>query len=226
MKVRAWAWLGLLALPGCLLIQPLDDAKPNDEGGSSGKAGQHAGGSGPSAGGAGNKAGSGTSGGSGPGPSGGADDGGTNDGGGTGGVDFSLFLGRWTLVSGDYARKCASETSTTTGTIEPGEIDTFVPGTRESQSDLIFDVEGNDVCNVFADVDDRNAYGTGSQACTVDEADGSTTYLTYTYFEFAVSDDGQSALSTWDVTALNDSALDSCDSEIVARFQRTDSNAK
>jgi hypothetical protein len=220
MKVSAWAWLGLLALPGCLLIQPLDDAKPNQEsGGSSGKAGQHAGGSGPGAGGAGNKAGSGPSGGSDPIPAGG-----TDDSGGTGGVDFSLFLGRWTLISGTYARKCASETTSTTGTINPGEVDTFVPGTEDSQSDLIFDVEGTDVCNVFANVDDRSAYGTGDQACTVDEADGSTTYLTYNYFEFAVSADGQSALSTWDVSALNDGTLDSCDSEVAARFQRADSN--
>ncbi len=218
MKVSAWAWLGVLALPGCLLIQPLDKAKPNDDSGSSGKAGQHAGGSGPSAGGAGNKAGSGPSGGSGPVPPGGAD-----NGGGTGGVDFSLFLGGWTLISGNYARKCASETSTTTGTIAPGEVDTFVLGTRESQTDLIFDVEGTEVCDVFANVDDRNAYGTGDQACTVDQADGSTTYLTYGYFEFAVSDDGQSAQLTWDVTALNDTSLDSCDSETVARYQRTDS---
>jgi hypothetical protein len=219
MKGSAWAWLGVLVLPGCLLIQPLDEAKPDEGSGGSGKAGQHAGGSGPSAGGAGNKAGSGPSGGSSPVPSGGAD-----NNGGSAGVDFSLFLGGWTLVSGNYSRKCESETSTTTGTINPGEVDTFVPGTRESNTDLIFDVEGTDVCNVFANVDDRSAYGTGDQACTIDEADGSTTYLTYGYFEFAVSDDGQSALSTWDVTALNDATLDSCDSEIVARYQRTDSS--
>jgi|GEM_PF-1324003 len=218
MKLSAWACLGLLALPGCLLIQPLDDAKPKDEGGSSGKAGQHAGGGGPSSGGAGNKAGSGPSGGSGPNPSGGADNGGADNGGSTGGVDFSLFLGEWTLISGTYAKKCSNDTSTTTGTIDAGAVDTFVLGTR---NDLSFDLEDPGVCDIDADVEDRNAYGTGAQSCTVDEADGSKTYLAYSYFEFAVSDDGQSAISTWDVSALNDAAEVTCDTEVVTRYQRT-----
>jgi hypothetical protein len=219
MKALAWSWLALLALPSCLLIQPLDDAKPENTGGSSGKAGQHAGG-GPSAGGSGNKGGSGPSGGSGPVPPGGA----PNSGGSPNGVDFSLFLGEWTMTSGEYSRLCDGETTPTTGTLTPGEVDTFVLGTQASQSDLIFDLEGTDVCDIAANVDDRNAYGTGEQSCTVDEADGTTTYLGYNYFEFAVSGDGQSALSNWDVTSLNDGDLISCETQISGRYQRTRPN--
>ena len=218
MRAGAWAWLGVLALPGCLLIQPLDDAKPAGSGGGA-HAGQHAGG-GPAAGGAGNKGGSGPtpSGGSGPSPSGG-----DSNGGGSGGADFSLYLGDWKLISGDYTRQCGTD-SATTGAIAPGEVDSFVPGTQASKSDLIFDLEGMDVCDIHADVLDGGAYGNGNQSCTVAETDGTTTYLQYTYFEFVVSDDGQSALGTWDVSSLNDADVDACDTEISVRYQRTTPN--
>jgi len=72
-KITDFRWLVLLSIPGCLLVQPLDDAKPADEssagsGNSSGKpshagngsAGHNTAGSGP-AGGTGNAAGSGPS---------------------------------------------------------------------------------------------------------------------------------------------------------------------
>lgn len=210
MKASLCSWLVLLVLPGCLLVQPLDDAKPKDE---NAGGGAHLAGNGPGAGGAGNKAGSGPvgNGGSSPDPSG-----------GNGGVDFSLFLGGWTLTSAQVTRQCSNETSPTTSPITPGEVDTFVLGT---QSDLIFDLEGTDVCDIHANVDDRSAYGTGEQSCTVDETDGTTTYLAYTYFEFAVSGDGQSAQSTWDVSFLNDAdPTVTCDSEVSARYQRTAPN--
>jgi len=68
MKARAWAWLVLLLVPGCLLVQPLDEAKP-DTGGSSGNsshagkgngsAGQSSAGSGATTGGSSNSAGTG-----------------------------------------------------------------------------------------------------------------------------------------------------------------------
>src|SRR4051794_12424799 len=97
MKAIGGCWLALLVIPGCLLVQPLDEAKPDqqDSAGSGGKAshagsaGQHTGGS-PAAGGAGNKAGSG------PGAAGGsagAAHGGASNGGAPSGVDFSLFTG-------------------------------------------------------------------------------------------------------------------------------------
>ena len=224
MKANAWSWLALLVLPGCLLIQPLDEAKPNDETSGNAGAGQHSGGSGPGKGGAGNKAGSG----SGAAASGGSSSvppGGASNGGGSGGSDFSLFLGPWTLISGDVTSKCESEESARTSRIQPGEVDRFVLGTRESQTDLIFELEDTDVCNIFANVDDRFAYGTGTQACTVSQPDGSKSYFSYDYFEFAVSDDGQSAQMTWDLSGYNDATFDPCASELVGRFQRTDSSA-
>jgi hypothetical protein len=226
MKAVAWGWLALLVLPGCLLIQPLDDAKPENTGGNNGKAGQHAGG-GPSTGGAGNKggsgnkAGSGPEGGSGPVPPGGA----PNNGGAPNGVDFSLFLGEWTMTSATFTRQCSNEENPTTGTITAGAKDTFILGTDESQTDLIFDLQDTGLCDIYANVDDRFAYGTGDQSCTVDETDGTTTYLIYPYFEFAVSGDGQSAAVTWDVSLLNDADPSvTCDSELSARYQRTAPN--
>jgi len=69
-KTTSFRWLVLLAVPGCIVVQPLDDPKPADEdsagggkpaqaGSGNGSAGHNTAGSGPAAGGSGNTAGSG-----------------------------------------------------------------------------------------------------------------------------------------------------------------------
>ncbi|HEY0468314.1 MAG TPA: hypothetical protein VGC79_29155 [Polyangiaceae bacterium] len=194
MKTTAWRWLILLLIPGCLLVQPLDEAKPDDDdsasaaagkpslAGSAGKAsqagsaGQHSGGSGPGAGGTGNRAGSG------PLPTAGAANGGAPS-----GVDFSLFLGDWTVNGGKNTVSCDGSTPQTSP-IAGGDVDNFGLGTI---SDLIFGPDAE--CQILADVNDRTAsLNPATPNCQTADADYD--YVLYVDdFQFVVSRDGKTA---------------------------------
>ena len=200
MKAIAWSWLALLAIPGCLLVQPLDDAKPIDEdiAGSAGKpaqaggAGRPAGGN-PGTGGTGNKAGAG------PVPPGGSGNGGAPN-----GVDFSDFTGTWTVTGGKRITTCDGA-APQTDAVTPGGTDTIGLGTI---SDLIF---GPDTaCEILADVDDRSAtLNSATSDCSYSDDDGEY-QLSFDDFEFTVSGDGKTAelaMSTSVLyTDLNDEA--------------------
>lgn len=101
MKTHVWRWLSLLALPGCLVVQPLDDAKSNEDLGGAGKT-SHAG-----APGSGGSNGMPPKGGSGGTPSSGGAPTNPGKGGmpGTGGSGPSQSCDQTTLPSGDYGEK-------------------------------------------------------------------------------------------------------------------------
>ena len=214
MKTTAWRWLVLLLIPGCILVQPLDEAKPDDDdsvpatSGGPSKAGSGNGSSGgPS------KAGSGNAG-----RGGSSAAGAPNGGGGTTGVDFSLFTGNWTLIGGTNTTTCEGEdpvvTDADTGT--PLEV---VLGTT---SDVIFGPRS--ACPILGDVDDRSAFlNSGTLPCS--ENDGTYNfYSTTDYFEFAVSDDEQTAgagiSSTVIVTDLDDNPVSTCQVEQSLDYKR------
>jgi len=202
MRAAAWGILIWLTLPGCLLVQPLDEAKPEADGGSNGKAGSgpHSGGSGPSAAGSGNQAGSGpAAGGSGPG-----DQGGGSNGGGANGPDFSLFTGTWTVKSGETTTSCDGSTPTTTAAT-PGATDTFGLGTI---SDLI--LNPGTACEILADVsDDTASLNLATPECTFSQ-DGYQYDVLVDSFDFQVDSDGNTATATMStdtiVTDANDNS--------------------
>jgi len=185
-KAVAWCGLALLVIPGCLLVQPLDEAKPDQDDSASsggetshaGSAGQHAGGS-PAAGGAGNKAGSGSGATSGSASAG--------RGGASSGVDFSLFTGSWTITGGKRVTTCDGSTPQTE-TVAPGGTDTIGLGTS---SDLIFGP--GTACEILSDVDDRSAtLNSGTSTCAYSDENGEYE-LSFDSFEFTVSGDGKTA---------------------------------
>jgi hypothetical protein len=216
----------LLAIPGCLLVQPLDQAKPDDDGsagssGGSSKAGSSNGTSGnPSKAGSGNAGRGGSA--SGGAPSGNAGRGGSASGGapsgnagrggsasgGAPGVDFSLFTGNWTVTGGEITTLCEGE-DPITESIVPGDVDTVGLGTT---SDLIFGPGAN--CEILADVEDRNAsLNTDTGPCS--GSDGTYNYYwTVDAFHFNVSGDGQTAeagmITTVETTDLDDTLLVTC----------------
>jgi hypothetical protein len=217
-KTTAWGWLALLLIPGCLLVQPLDQARPDDDGsaGESGESGDSGNSSGaPSKAGSGggtSKAGSGNAGGGGS-PNGGAPSGNAGDGGspsgGMPGGDFSLFTGTWTVTSGESTTLCEG-TEPIIEEIEPGGEDEVGLGTA---SDLIFNPGSS--CEILADVDDR--YATlNSDTAPCSDTDGTYNYYwTIDAFHFNVSGDGQTAesgmITTVLTTDLDDNPLISCE---------------
>lgn len=200
----------LLLIPGCLLVQPLDEAKPDADddsaaapnagsGNTSGKtshagnsssAGRNTGGSGSPAGGSAN-GGSRNNAGSGPTPPGGSANGGSSS-----GVDFSLFTGDWTLTSGKNTTTCDAGTPMTEDA-EAGIVDMVALGTS---TDLIFAPDSE--CQILADVDDRTAsLSQDTQPCSYTTANVDY-YATYDSFEFVVSSNGQTAKATIDRSVL------------------------
>lgn len=208
MKTTVWGLLSLLAIPGCLLVQPLDDPKPADGaaggGNKAGGSGQPSGGSGNS--GSGNKAGSGSV------PPGGAPSGGAPS-----SVDFTLFTGTWTVTSGQSTVTCGDEAPQTT-TATPGGTDTFGLGTV---SDLVLNPDTD--CEIWADVDDRTAsLNPATPNCATSDAD-------YDYdlyiesFDFTVSADGKTAEASMTTSTLvSDSSgvVGVCDSEHAWKYKR------
>jgi hypothetical protein len=210
--VRKWfsCWFVFSWLPGCLLVQPLDAAKNGDSGGAGSVA--HAGSGGASSNPPGN-AGATASGGAGP--NGGA----SSAGGPPSGVDFSLFTGTWTVVSGTVTTTCNNVKKTTAATV--GSMDTIDVGT---DSDLIFDADT--ACPLLADVADRVATGQLGQTCSFDDPDTGYSYdIGFTHFDFAISSNGQTAIGTTDsdviVTDPMTGNSQTCTSEVVSNYAHT-----
>lgn len=168
--------LALALVPGCLLIQPLDDAKSD----ASGK------------GGAGSLAGSGNAGRAatpgGGSPSGGAmARAGAPNGGAPNTVDFSFFTGVWTLTSGSIISNCDGTVMTTA--VTPGGQEIFAPGTT---SDLVLDPASE--CPLLADVNDRVATGQAEQSCSyIDSSNGHYVDVFVVSYDFTVAGNGRTA---------------------------------
>jgi hypothetical protein len=190
-KTSAWRWLLLLVIPGCILVQPLDEAKPEGSAGSgnsSGKSSQagagHASGS-PGAGGSGNKAGAG------PLPAAGAANGGAAS-----GADYSLFVGTWVISGGKVTSSCEGA-DPTTDDVTPGGQDTIGLGTL---SDLIFGVGSE--CEILADVANRTAsLNPATLPCSFSDATYDY-YSTFESFEFVVASDGLTAKANVSTSVL------------------------
>lgn len=176
--MKAWAALGcvlLTVLPSCLLVQPLDDAKPADGSAGSGAAGSGNAGTGNA--GSGNAAGSNNA--------------------GTGNVpnevDFSLFTGTWIIKSGEITTTCGAQMTTDQAT--PGDTSELGLGTT---SDLILDP--GTLCPILLDVDDRTATSQDGQTCTLTQ-DGTTFDLSVDYIDFIITSADTSATSTFYASA-------------------------
>ncbi len=193
MKLLTFWCLALAVVPGCLLVQPLDDAKSNASGGASAQAGSN---------GAGHTSSGGASGGSGPNPaagSGGRSNAGAGapQGGAPNGVDFSLFLGKWTITTGTLTTDCGTGTPMTSA-LTPGTYDTVSLGTT---SDLIFDAATT--CPIESDVNDRTASVLPGQSCTGTDTDSGNDYeIFYDTFTFVVAGTGTTAQGTLDLTTV------------------------
>lgn len=190
--MKAWGWLAVALLPSCVLVSPLDDAKPEGAGGSAQAAGA---GATPSRAGSGNSA----NGGSGNAANGGDDDtGGTGNTGGTDVVDFSLFTGTWNIDSGETKTTCAGQEMTeqvTSGTTSIG---------LGTTSDLILDPTTE--CPILLDVVDRTATAQPDQTCqTVSGTLNLTAYIDY--FDFIITDADTSATTTFYSTVVSDTGV-------------------
>jgi len=219
MKTTALGWLVLLLIPGCLLVQPLDSAKPDDDdddtvpAAQAGNAGKASGGSGPGAAGTAGTGGTGNKAGSGPVPAGGSANGGAPS-----GVDFSLFTGTWTITSGQTTTTCDDGTPSTEA-IAPGGTDQVGLGTT---SDLIFGPGSS--CEILGDVSDRTAY-LNSDTLPCADTDGTYYYyLSFESFEFAVSSNGMTADASMTTTVLtadaNDNLVASCTVDQTWKYRR------
>ena len=201
MKSFSFAWLLVALLPSCLLVQPLDEAKPSDDGsgGTSSSAGSNN---------AGRNSGGGGKGGGAP------NAGGAHSGGAPNGADFSLFTGSWTVKSGSIVTDCGTGPMTTMPTT--GTIDTVDLGTT---SDLILD-EGTQ-CPVSADVTDRTATGQPGQTCDFTD-EGSVYHLDIQYFDFIVGSTGRTASSTLTsvVSLTTNGVTATCDSNQTLSYAR------
>ncbi|HET7545538.1 MAG TPA: hypothetical protein VFK05_36980 [Polyangiaceae bacterium] len=222
MKTTAWGWLVLLALPGCLLVQPLDDVS-NGSAGSSGKtstssagsAGKASGGSGSGVGGAGNHAGGSAN------PAGGSSSippGGAANGGGAGEVDLSLFTGTWTVTGGKNTTSC-DDNPAKTSDVMAGGTDTFAPGTL---SDLVLN-PGTD-CEILADVVESRKASLNDLTLDCMTTDSGLDYDLYILtYDFVVSADGKTAQANMTASILvSDGAggLSVCDSDTTWNYKR------
>jgi len=181
MRALAWRWLALLLVPGCVLVQPLDEAKPNDEDSSTPAGSGNTGSSGgPSKAGSGNAGRAGASGA--PGAAGSA------NGGAPSGVDFSLFTGTWKIAGGEVTSTC-DDGVPKTASIDAVGTTTLGLGTT---SDLI--VDPGTACEIWVDVDDRSAaLNSGTSPCSYTDDMEISYYIQYDSYEFSVSGDGKSA---------------------------------
>jgi hypothetical protein len=197
-------------IPGCVLVQPLDEAKPDNDG--SGAGGPHAGSGNGNSGGP-SKAGSGNAG-----RGGGSSAGGAPNGGAPSGDDFSLFTGSWYVSGGTITTRCEGETPMTSSATLGGEVQVGLGTT----SDLIFDPGTN--CEILADVDERSAsLNWDTLPCT--ENDGTYNYYLDTeYLDFTVSDDDQSAtasiITSVTTTDADDNLLLTCEVEQSLEYER------
>ena len=200
-------WFALAVLPtcllvsGCLLVQPLDEAKSDEDSG--GSTSIHSGGS-THSGGASSKAGNGPTSNGGA-PRGGAPAGGSGgdeplppNGGGSG-VDFTLFTGTWTVTSWAKTGGCDSNYSMTT--VPPGGTDSIGLGTT---SDLIFDPTLT--CPILLDVSDRIANDQPGQGCSFVDEQGFKEEVEFVSFKFEVGEDSVAKLdlSTYDTVTDGD----------------------
>lgn len=206
MKARAFGWLLWALLPGCLFVQPLDEAKSDAEA----NAGRTSSGN-ASAGGA---SGSGTkpSGGAGPTPAGGR--GGSPPGGAGGPAQDPLlaFTGIWVLTDGAITLNCGG--THTTSALSDGSADWQIGTT----SDLVQTAEGAS-CELRANVSARVAIGDGTQYCTESglNPQGSpyTQNLSIDNYTFTLSSNGMNAKEafsgTIDYTDLTTYITSTCD---------------
>jgi len=205
LKAMSWRWALLAFIPGCVLLQPLDEAKSDNTGGNAGSA-SHAGngnaghpasgGSGPApgagAGGSGPTPGGGA-GGSGPAPSGGR--GGAPPNPGTGGAaptdSLALFTGMWVLTTGSITLNCPGSPATTNPLTE-GSAE-WMPGVT---SDLVQTAGGTD-CELRANISGRVATAEPSQECvesgTNSEGQPYSQDLTIYQYTFTVGSTGKTA---------------------------------
>ena len=182
MKKAILCWLLLLSIPGCLLVQPLDETKPDGStGGASGNSAGRANGSGGDA----PKAGSGNAGRGGS-PAGGSPAGGGANGGGPSGVDFSLFTGTWLVQEGSTIERSCSDGKDYSAAIGLA-ADEFVEGSGGSSGDILLNPETP--CPLAFDVDDRIAYARSGQSCTLYDDNALEHTLEFSSAAFAVSDD-------------------------------------
>ncbi len=182
-------WLLLIAaLPtaGCLLVQPLDSATPDeDDSSAAGSSSSHAGAKGS----AGKSSGS-------SGATGSAGRGAAGAGGGvlTG---KALFIGTWTITTGSTTIDCTGtpQTQPLTGS------DIWAAGTS---SDLVLDP--STTCPLKANVTGRTAIGEPGFTCTTSGTDSSTgaaytTLLEADAYSFIIASDGKTASATLTGTA-------------------------
>ena len=250
MNSKRWSWLVLaaaaVAVPGCLLVQPIDDAKSDAAGGTSAAGSSNVGGkangsagsrpsgdSGDTGEGGDGEAGEGPSpnGGAGPSPNGGrggaAPSAGSTSAGGGNTVDFSLFIGDWYPTSGTVSTLC-DDSGSSTPTVEDVDInyrDTFDVGTV---SDLIWDLEGD--CSLLVDVTDLTAsveQNWPGQTCSIVDADSQYPIdISYDSFVFKIATNGKTATSstkvTEDVSNTDGKHVRTCTQDFEVQHSRTD----
>lgn len=202
-----------LLVPGCLLVQPLDEAKTDAEA-SAGNA---------AAGASSSHAGSGTGGRS-PTGSGGAHaagDGpiaaGAPSGGAPSGVDFSLFTGTWNITSGSKTSHCGTDAPETVA-IDAGGVDTFSLGTT---SDLVLDADTT--CPILVDVNDRIATGQDAQYCNYTGSDGYDYNVFFQTYSFEVLADGSADSTLSTVAMITDPATKNtatCTADATFKYSR------
>jgi len=186
-KATIFCWLLLLSIPGCLLLQPLDDAKP--EGSAGGPNGGSAGSGNGSSGGP-SKAGNGNAGHAGS-PAGGA-----ANGGGPSETDFSLFTGTWFVQAGSTIERSCSDGEDYSSEVD-WTTDEFVEGGGGSSGDIL--LNPTTPCALAFDVDDRIAYAQSGQSCTLSDGDSLEQTLEFTSAAFAVDDDESTATASVEV---------------------------
>jgi hypothetical protein len=185
MKNLGWLWLLLAVVPGCVLVQPLDNAAPSSDGGDSSSSHAGSGNAGSSS----SHAGSSSSGAGGSGGSGGSPS----------SSKLAPFLGTWTATSGTLTLTCpgiAPSNTDATGS------ETWSPGTA---SDLVA-IGFESTCNFNANVSGKVATGLPRQVCnessTATNGDAITQSLTFTSLTFVVSADGATATQKFSGTDL------------------------
>ena len=184
-----FAWLLLLALPaaGCVLVQPLDSATPDDDSSSAGSTASHAGAKGS----AGKSSGS-----SGAPGSAGRGSAGSSSGGGAA-TGKALFIGTWTITNGTTTIDCngTPQTQPLTGS------DIWAAGTT---SDLVLDP--STTCPMRANITGRTAIGEPGFSCTTSGTDSTTgtpftTLLEADDYTFVIASDGKTATGMLSGTA-------------------------
>jgi hypothetical protein len=193
-KTTIFCWLLLLSVPGCLLLQPLDEAKPEvsaggPNGGSAGGANGGSAGKGNGSSGGPSKAGNGSAGGDSPAA-------GAANGGGPSETDFSLFTGTWLVQEGSTIERSCSDGEDYSNEVD-WTADEFVEGGGGSSGDIL--LNPMTPCALAFDVDDRIAYAQSGQSCTLSDGDSLEQTLEFTSAAFAVDDDESTATASVEV---------------------------